>query len=244
MRDEVDELIEAWERERSDLDLAPVAVFSRISRLARHLDLARREAFTAHGIESWEFDVLAALRRAGAPYELSPGRLLRETLVTSGTMTNRVDRLAARGLVERYPDPDDRRGVIVRLTTEGKAAVDGAFEALLTAEAAAARRPPGRRAEAAGPAAAPAARAVRLRACLPILGRRERRIHGMPRKAEEGGDVVHRRLTTTQRGARGAARSRPWDREPRPVVSPGARRLRATRPRARPSRHRSAAARQ
>ena len=135
MRDEVDELIEAWERERSDLDLAPVAVFSRISRLARHLDLARREAFTAHGIELWEFDVLSALRRAGAPYELSPGRLLRETLVTSGTMTNRVDRLAARGLVERHPDPDDRRGVIVRLTAEGKAAVDGAFEALLAAEA-------------------------------------------------------------------------------------------------------------
>ncbi len=135
MRDEVDDLIESWERERSDLDLAPVAVFSRISRLARHLDLARREAFTAHGIESWEFDVLAALRRAGAPYELSPGRLLRETLVTSGTMTNRVDRLAARGLVERYPDPDDRRGVIVRLTADGKATVDGAFEALLAAEA-------------------------------------------------------------------------------------------------------------
>ena len=134
MRDEVDELTEAWARERSDLDLAPVAVFSRISRLARHLDLARRAAFTTHGIESWEFDVLAALRRAGAPYELSPGRLLRETLVTSGTMTNRVDRLAARGFVERYPDPDDRRGVIVRLTAEGKEAVDGAFEALLTAE--------------------------------------------------------------------------------------------------------------
>ena len=134
MRDEVDELVEAWARERSDLDLAPVAVFSRISRLARHLDLARRAAFTAHGIESWEFDVLAALRRAGAPYELSPGRLLRETLVTSGTMTNRVDRLVGRGLVERYPDPDDRRGVIVRLTAEGKTAVDGAFEALLEAE--------------------------------------------------------------------------------------------------------------
>jgi DNA-binding MarR family transcriptional regulator len=133
-RDEVDELVEAWARERADLDLAPVAVFSRISRLARHLDLARRAAFTAHGIESWEFDVLAALRRAGAPYELSPGRLLRETLVTSGTMTNRVDRLAARGFVERSPDPDDRRGVIVRLTAEGKTAVDGAFEALLDAE--------------------------------------------------------------------------------------------------------------
>jgi DNA-binding MarR family transcriptional regulator len=134
MRDEVDTLLEAWGRERGDLDLAPVAVFSRVTRLARRLEFARREAFAAHGIEQWEFDVLAALRRAGAPYELSPGRLLRETLVTSGTMTNRVDRLSARGLVERYPDPDDRRGVIVRLTTEGKAAVDDAFTALLDAE--------------------------------------------------------------------------------------------------------------
>ena len=134
MRDEVDTLVEAWARERDDLDLAPVEVFSRIGRLARHLDLARKVAFTAHGIETWEFDVLAALRRAGAPYELSPGRLLRETLVTSGTMTNRVDRLVARGLVERLPDPHDRRGVLVRLTAEGKTAVDGAFEALLEAE--------------------------------------------------------------------------------------------------------------
>ena len=134
MRDEVDDLVEAWARERDDLDLGPVAVFSRISRLAHHVDRARRQAFTAHDIESWEFDVLAALRRAGRPYELSPGRLLRETLVTSGTMTNRVDRLAIRGLVERHPDPSDRRGVLVRLTPEGKEAVDGAFAALLDAE--------------------------------------------------------------------------------------------------------------
>jgi DNA-binding MarR family transcriptional regulator len=134
VQDEVDELTQAWARERPDLDLGPVAVFSRISRLARHLDLARREAFTTSGVESWEFDVLAALRRAGAPYELSPGRLLRATLVTSGTMTNRVDRLVERGLVERHPDPADRRGVLVRLTREGKAAVDGAFTALIEAE--------------------------------------------------------------------------------------------------------------
>jgi DNA-binding MarR family transcriptional regulator len=134
MRDEVDDLTEAWARERPDLELAPVAIFSRLSRLSRHLDLARRAAFTAHDIEPWEFDVLAALRRAGAPYELSPGRLLRETLVTSGTMTNRVDRLTARGFVERYPDPEDRRGVLVRLTAEGKSAVDGAFTALLESE--------------------------------------------------------------------------------------------------------------
>ena len=135
MRDEVDTLVEAWARERSDLDLGPVEIFSRITRLARHLDLARRDAFSAHGVESWEFDVLAALRRAGAPYELSPGRLLRETLVTSGTMTNRVDRLKDRDLVERLPDPRDRRGVLVRLTPTGKLAVDGAFGALLAAEA-------------------------------------------------------------------------------------------------------------
>ena len=134
MRDEVDELLEAWGSERPDLDLAPVAVFSRVSRLARRLELARRDAFAAHGMEQWEFDVLAALRRAGAPYELSPGRLLRETLVTSGTMTHRIDKLSARGWVERYPDPDDRRGVIVRLTTEGRTAVDSAFAALLDAE--------------------------------------------------------------------------------------------------------------
>lgn len=134
MRDEVDALVEAWARERPDLDLAPVEVFSRISRLSRQLDLARRDAFTAARVEPWEFDVLAALRRAGTPYELSPGRLLRETLVTSGTMTNRVDRLAARSLVERLPDPHDRRGVLVRLTPEGRTAVDEAFEALLAAE--------------------------------------------------------------------------------------------------------------
>ena len=134
MRDEVDDLVDAWRRERTDLDLTPVEVFSRIGRLARHLDLARRPAFPEHGIESWEFDVLAALRRAGGDYELSPGRLIRETLVTSGTMTNRVDRLAARGFVERLPDPNDRRGVLVRLTPEGRSAVDGAFEALLDAE--------------------------------------------------------------------------------------------------------------
>ena len=133
-RDEVDVLLDAWARERRDLDLGPVAVFSRISRLAHHVDRARRQAFTEHAIEPWEFDVLAALRRAGSPYELSPGRLIKETLVTSGTMTNRVDRLAARGLVERHPDPSDRRGVLVRLTPEGKQAVDGAFTALIDAE--------------------------------------------------------------------------------------------------------------
>jgi len=132
--DEVDRLVEAWQRERSDLDLGPMEVLSRVSRLAHHLDRARRLAFAEHDLESWEFDVLAALRRAGAPYELSPGRLLRETLVTSGTMTNRVDRLAGRGLVRRLPDPKDRRGVLVRLTPAGLTTVDGSLEGLLARE--------------------------------------------------------------------------------------------------------------
>ena len=134
MQDEVDRLVQAWQRERSDLDLRPMEVLSRVSRLSHHLDRARRQAFTDHGIESWEFDVLAALRRAGAPYELSPGRLLRETLVTSGTMTNRVDRLEDRGLVQRMPDPADRRGVHVRLTPRGKERVDAALADLLSRE--------------------------------------------------------------------------------------------------------------
>jgi len=133
-RDEVDELVEAWHRERADLDLAPVEVFSRVGRLARLLDKARREAFSAHRIETWEFDVLSALRRAGDPYELSPGQLIRQTLVTSGTMTNRVDRLERRGLVGRSTDPHDRRGVIVRLTPEGQEAVDAAMADLLDRE--------------------------------------------------------------------------------------------------------------
>ena len=134
VRDEVDRLVEAWRREREDLDLGPVEVLSRVSRLALHLDRARRAAFADHGIETWEFDVLAALRRAGAPYQLSPGQLLKETLVTSGTMTNRVDRLEERGLVARLPDPHDRRGVLVRLTRNGRMTVDGAFEELLERE--------------------------------------------------------------------------------------------------------------
>ncbi len=134
VEDEVDRLVEAWRRERPDLDVAPLDVLSRVSRLARHLDRARRQAFAEHSLETWEFDVLAALRRAGQPYELSPGVLLTRTLVTSGTMTNRLDRLEAKGLVDRRPDTDDRRGVLVTLTEEGRRQVDAALADLLEHE--------------------------------------------------------------------------------------------------------------
>jgi DNA-binding MarR family transcriptional regulator len=134
MEDDVDRLIAAWQRERPELDISPMHVLSRVTRLALHLDRARKEAFADHGLEPSDFDVLSALRRAGDPYHLSPGQLVQETLVTSGTMTNRVDRLVRKGLVERLPDPADRRGVKVRLTPEGRSAVDGALDALIGRE--------------------------------------------------------------------------------------------------------------
>src|ERR1022692_4899546 len=134
VHDEVDDLVARWQVERPDLDVEPLHVLSRVSRLARHLDRARRTAFAAHGLETWEFDVLSALRRQGAPYQLSPGSLLRATLVTSGTMTNRIDRLAEGGLVRRLPDPQDKRGVLVELTRRGQSVADAALTDLLAQE--------------------------------------------------------------------------------------------------------------
>ena len=133
--DEVDRIVEAWARERPDLDFSPLQVLSRVGRLSKHLDRARRTAFAASGLEPWEFDVLAALRRAGAPYQLSPKALLQQTLVSSGTMTNRIDGLVTRQLVERRTDPHDGRGVLVVMTDRGREAVDSAISELIAREA-------------------------------------------------------------------------------------------------------------
>ena len=133
--DEVDRIVEAWQRERPDLDFSALQVLSRVARLARHLDRARRTAFAASDLESWEFDVLSALRRAGAPYQLSPKALLQQTLVSSGTMTNRIDRLVGRRLVRREADPADGRSVLVTMTDDGKTRVDAAITRLVDAEA-------------------------------------------------------------------------------------------------------------
>jgi DNA-binding MarR family transcriptional regulator len=134
-RDEVDRIVDAWRRERPDLDFSPLQVLSRVGRLAKHLDRARRAAFNASGLDSWEFDVLSALRRAGSPYQLSPKALLQQTLVSSGTMTNRIDRLVERRLVERRGDPNDGRGILVTMTPTGQSRVDAAISQLLAAEA-------------------------------------------------------------------------------------------------------------
>ena len=133
-RDEVDGLVASWQAERPDLDTEPLQVLSRVSRLARHLDRARRAALAAHGLAAWEFDVLSALRRQGEPYQLSPGALLHATLVTSGTMTNRIDQLEKAGLVRRRADPQDRRGVLVTLTSRGATVADAALDGLLERE--------------------------------------------------------------------------------------------------------------
>lgn len=134
MQDEVDQLSADWLRERPDLPVAPMGIWSRIKRLEIYLDRARRRAYAEHGIEVSEFDVLAALRRAGAPYQLSPGQLIRETHVTSGTMTNRIDRLVGRGFVRRDSHPVDGRAVLVALTDEGRQVVDAAMSSLLQVE--------------------------------------------------------------------------------------------------------------
>ena len=132
--DEVDRIVAAWGRERPDLDVSPLEVLSRVSRLSRHLDLSRRQAFSTHELESWEFDVLSALRRAGEPYELTPTQLVRQTLVTSGTMTNRIARLVDRGLVARAASEADQRSKLVRLTPAGRDVVDAAMADLLADE--------------------------------------------------------------------------------------------------------------
>jgi DNA-binding MarR family transcriptional regulator len=132
--DSVDRLVAQWRRERPDADVSPLAVLSRVDRLARHLDRARRAAFSAHGLEQWSFDVLAALRRSGHPYELAPRELIALTLVTSGTMTNRIDRMEEQGLVSRRRDEDDRRSVLVGLTPAGTLRVDACLAELLLHE--------------------------------------------------------------------------------------------------------------
>lgn len=122
--DAVDHIVAAWDEIAPDLDTTPMAVIGRISRLSRLIDQRLATNFAEHGIDDWMYDVLATLRRSGEPYELNPRDLVRHTMVTTGAMTNRVDRLSERGLVERLHDDIDRRRVVVRLTPAGLELVD------------------------------------------------------------------------------------------------------------------------
>jgi DNA-binding MarR family transcriptional regulator len=124
VRDHVDRIFEQWAVERPDLDRSAMAVLARILRAARIVDLEMDRVFAEDGLHRGEFDVLATLRRAGNPYRLNPTDLSATALLSTGAMTNRLDRLESAGLVRRLPDPEDRRGVLVELTAEGRSLID------------------------------------------------------------------------------------------------------------------------
>ena len=126
MQDRIDEILLQWKRERPDLDTRAMGLVGRIQRAAGALRPRLDETHEESGLQGESFDVLASLRRSGAPYQLSPTQLYREMMLTSGAMTNRIDRLEEAGLVSRRPDPNDRRGTLVRLTRKGRALIDDA----------------------------------------------------------------------------------------------------------------------
>lgn len=159
-RDAVDAVLEQWARERPDLDASPMGPIGRIKRCAALLERALEAGFARFGLELWEFDMLATLRRAGAPHRLSPTELFSALMVTSGTMTHRLKRLEQRGLVQRVPNQQDARSVLVQLTRKGLALIDRAVEAHVENE---------RRLLAALPAAAVAELDARLSALLVAL---------------------------------------------------------------------------
>ena len=129
--DHIDRLVAQWRRERPDVELAPLELFGRLFRATQLADAPLGETLAQHDLQAGWFDLLAALRRAGSPFELNPTQLSRATMLSSGGMTKRLDRMVDAGLVERRPDPADRRGTLVGLTAQGKATVDDALEAHL-----------------------------------------------------------------------------------------------------------------
>lgn len=127
MTDHVDRVLDQWRTERPDLDVSPMAVIGRLSRLNRLVDAELRQTFGAHGLDGGSFDVLATLRRSGPPHRLTPAELMRASMVTSGAISQRLDRLEARGLVTRTPSEKDGRVVYVALTDDGRTLIDRAL---------------------------------------------------------------------------------------------------------------------
>jgi DNA-binding MarR family transcriptional regulator len=125
--DHIDEIVAQWQRERPDLDTAALATLGRLFRVAQLAEPFLSAPLRELGLQPGWFDLLAALRRAGKPHQLTPTDLMRATMLSSGGMTKRLDRLAEAGLIERSPDPRDRRGTLVRLTSKGRAMIDQAI---------------------------------------------------------------------------------------------------------------------
>ena len=122
--DDLDSVLEQWQRERPDLDHAPIGIVGRISRLARELEVRMEPTYREHGLEGGWYDVLATLRRSGPPYQLRPSELTGTVMLTSSGTTKRLDRLEQAGLIARSPDPDDRRGTLITLTDAGRELID------------------------------------------------------------------------------------------------------------------------
>lgn len=135
MKDGVDSILEQWQRERPDVDTSPMGVIGRLSRAERRLSNRLREGFAEHGLQTHEFDILATLRRSGAPYRLTAGQLTQAAMVTSGAITNRIDRLLDKGWVKRETDPDNRRSVRITLSKTGLEKVDAVLEQHVAREA-------------------------------------------------------------------------------------------------------------
>ncbi|WP_433172785.1 MarR family winged helix-turn-helix transcriptional regulator [Actinoallomurus sp. CA-150999] len=135
MADSVSVVLDQWRRARPDLDVSPIGTVGRLMRLSRLWDKAIKDFLAEHGLESGEFDVLSTLRRSGPPYELTAGAFLKASLVTSGAITLRTDRMIAKGLVERVRDDVDRRVVKIRLTEHGLQMIDGLLPLHLANEA-------------------------------------------------------------------------------------------------------------
>ena len=129
MHDHVDTVLSQWASQRPDLDVSAMGVVGRLSRAARLLERGVDVVLEEHDLGGGAFDILATLRRSGPPYQLTPGALVRSSMVTSGAVTARLDRLVAKGLVTRETDPENRRSVLVTLTPQGRRLVDRAVEA-------------------------------------------------------------------------------------------------------------------
>lgn len=127
--DGVDAILEQWRRERPDLDVVAMGTLGRFARVGRIFAAEMERTLARFGLNYATFDVLATLRRSGAPYSLTPGRLVEAMMVTSGTVTNRIDQLEKVGLVARVENPEDRRSVLIALTSEGLARIDAAVGA-------------------------------------------------------------------------------------------------------------------
>jgi len=128
-QDAVDRILRQWARERPDLDVSPMGVIGRISRIERLLDPQLVSVFRKFGLERWSFDVLASLRRSGPPHEVTPTQLFSSLMLTSGAITYRIDEMVKKGFVKRTPDPEDRRGQRIRLTKLGLETLDAALVA-------------------------------------------------------------------------------------------------------------------